>query len=120
MVNGKKTVHIGGKEYKVEQLGKTDRVNFSRTSEVIPMPNLIEIQKDSYEWFLGKGLKEVFEDVSGITDYSGNLVLSFLDYKLDREHPNYSIAECKERDVTYSAPLRVKASLYNRETVQNM
>ncbi len=116
MVNGKETVHIGGKDYKVEKLGNTRRVNFSRTDEVIPMPNLIEIQKDSYEWFLGKGLKEVFEDVSGITDYSGNLVLSFLDYNLDREHPNYSIAECKERDVTYSAPLRVKASLYNRET----
>ncbi len=98
------------------RLGNTERMSFSHTDEVIPMPNLIEIQKDSYEWFLNKGLKEVFEDVSGITDYSGNLVLSFLDYKLDREHPNYSIAECKERDVTYSAPLIVKASLFNRET----
>ncbi len=101
---------------KTVRLGNTERKSFSHTDTVIEMPNLIEIQTDSYEWFLEKGLKEVFEDVSGITDYSGHFVLSFLDYKLDREHPNYSIAECKERDVTYSAPLRVKASLYNTET----
>ena len=98
------------------RLGKTERMSFSHTQEVINMPNLIEIQKDSYEWFLTKGLQEVFEDVSGITDYSGNLVLSFVDYTLEKDNPNYTIAECKERDVTYAAPLKVKARLYNRET----
>ncbi len=98
------------------RLGKTTRMSFSHTDEVIPMPNLIEIQKDSYQWFLDKGLKEVFEDVSGITDYSGNLVLSFVDYHLNVDQPNYSIPECKERDVTYSAQLRVLTRLYNRET----
>ena len=98
------------------RLGKTERMSFSHTEEVIGMPNLIEIQKDSYDWFLNKGLQEVFEDVSGITDYSGNLVLSFVDYKLEKDNPNYTIAECKERDVTYAAPLKVKARLYNRET----
>ncbi len=98
------------------RLGKTERMSFSHTDEIIPMPNLIEIQKDSYKWFLEQGLKEVFEDVSGITDYSGNLVLSFVDYHLNVDKPNYSIAECKERDVTYSAQLRVLARLYNRET----
>ena len=79
------------------------------------MPNLIEIQKNSYNWFLNEGLKEVFKDVSGITDYTGNLVLDFLDYHLDSDKPNYSIAECKERDATYSAALRVKARLLNKE-----
>lgn len=98
------------------KLGKTERMSFSHTDEVIEMPNLIEIQKDSYKWFLDKGLKEVFEDVSGITDHSGNIVLSFDSYHLDVDHPNYSIAECKERDVTYAAPLRVHATLRNRTT----
>ncbi len=98
------------------KLGKTERMSFSKIDEVLKMPNLIEIQKDSYRWFLEKGLQEVFEDVSGITDYSGNLVLDFAEYTLDTLHPNYSIAECKERDATYAAPLRVKARLLNRET----
>ena len=98
------------------RLGKTERMSFSHIDEVLEMPNLIEIQKDSYKWFLEKGLQEVFEDVSGITDYSGNLVLDFVDYTLETDHPNYSIAECKERDVTYAAPLKVKARLFNRET----
>ena len=92
-------------------LGKTERMSFSHIDEVLEMPNLIEIQKDSYKWFLEKGLKEVFEDVSGITDFSGSIVLDFVDYKLDTTKPNYSIAECKERDATYSAPLKVTVQL---------
>ena len=98
------------------RLGKTERMSFSHTDEIIEMPNLIEIQKDSYQWFLDKGLKEVFEDVSGITDYSGNLVLSFIDYVIEKDKPKYSIAECKERDVTYAVPLKVTVRLFNRET----
>ena len=97
-------------------LGKTERVSFSKIDEVIGMPNLIEVQKKSYQWFLEEGLKEVFEDVSGITDYSGNLVLDFIDYTLDVDNPNYSVIECKERDATYSAALRVTARLLNKET----
>ncbi|MGN0564502.1 MAG: DNA-directed RNA polymerase subunit beta, partial [Candidatus Heritagella sp.] len=97
------------------QLGRTERMSFSRINEVLGMPNLIEIQKNSYAWFLNEGLKEVFNDVSGITDFTGNLVLDFVDYKLD-DKPNYSVEECKERDATYAAALRVKARLHNRET----
>ena len=98
------------------QLGKTERMSFAKIDEVIDMPNLIEVQKKSYQWFLDEGLKEVFRDVSGITDYTGNFVLDFLDYELDVDHPNYSVIECKERDATYSAPLRVQARLLNKET----
>ena len=98
------------------QLGKTVRMSFSKIDEVLKMPNLIEVQKNSYQWFLDEGLKEVFKDVSGITDYTGNLVLDFVDYKLDINHPNYSIDECKERDTTYAAALRVTARLLNRES----
>ena len=87
------------------QLGRTERMSFSRINEVLGMPNLIEIQKNSYKWFLDEGLKEVFRDVSGITDFTGNLVLDFVDYKLD-DKPNYSVEECKERDATYAAALR--------------
>ncbi|MEF9866126.1 MAG: DNA-directed RNA polymerase subunit beta, partial [Oscillospiraceae bacterium] len=97
------------------QLGKTERMSFSSIDEVIPMPNLIEVQKNSYQWFLKEGLKEVFRDISTIEDYTGNLVLDFIDYRLDSQ-PKYSIKECKERDVTYAAPLRVKARLLNKET----
>ncbi|MEG0180146.1 MAG: DNA-directed RNA polymerase subunit beta, partial [Oscillospiraceae bacterium] len=97
------------------QLGKTERMSFSRIDEVIEMPNLIEVQKNSYQWFLKEGLKEVFRDISAIEDYTGNLVLDFVDYRLDSQ-PKYSIKECKERDVTYAAPLRVKARLLNKET----
>ncbi len=100
---------------KPTHLGKNVRMSFSRIDEVLDMPNLIEVQKNSYQWFLDEGLKEVFKDVSGITDYSGNLVLDFLDYHLD-DTPNYSVTECKERDATYAAPLRVTARLYNKET----
>lgn len=96
-------------------MGKNVRMSFSNNEEILKMPNLIEIQKNSYNWFLNEGLKEVFKDVSGITDYTGNLVLDFLDYHLDSDKPNYSIAECKERDATYSAALRVKARLLNKE-----
>ncbi|PWL73204.1 MAG: DNA-directed RNA polymerase subunit beta [Clostridiales bacterium] len=97
------------------KLGKNVRMSFSRINEVLEMPNLIEVQKNSYKWFLEKGLKEVFDDMSAITDYTGNLVLDFVDYHLDDE-PKYSVEECKERDVTYAAPLRVKARLLNKET----
>ena len=101
---------------KPTQLGKTTRMNFGKIDEVINMPNLIEIQKNSFEWFLKDGLKEVFRDVSGISDHSGNLVLDFVDYFLDVDHPKHSVIECKERDATYAAPLRVTARLINRET----
>ncbi|HIW54329.1 MAG TPA: DNA-directed RNA polymerase subunit beta, partial [Candidatus Ruthenibacterium merdigallinarum] len=97
------------------QLGKTERMSFSKIDEVIDMPNLIEIQKNSYQWFLDEGLKEVFHDISTIEDYTGNLVLEFVDYRLDSQ-PKYSIKECKERDATYAAPLRVRARLLNKET----
>ncbi|MDO4608093.1 MAG: DNA-directed RNA polymerase subunit beta [Clostridia bacterium] len=97
------------------QMGKNTRMTFSKINEVIDMPNLIEIQKDSYNWFITEGLKEVFKDMSDITDYSGNLVLSFIDYRID-EQPKYSVTECKSRDTTYAAPLRVTARLLNNET----
>ena len=97
------------------QLGKTTRMSFGKIDEVLKMPNLIEVQKNSYKWFLEEGLKEVFRDVSAITDYNGNLVLNFVDYRID-DNPKYTVAECKERDVTYAAPLRVKATLWNKET----
>ena len=97
------------------QLGKTTRMSFSKINEVLEMPNLIEIQKNSYKWFLEEGIKEVFNDISSITDSNGKLVLSFVDYRID-ETPKYTIGECKERDVTYAAPLRVKAHLRNEET----
>ncbi|NLS85120.1 MAG: DNA-directed RNA polymerase subunit beta [Ruminococcaceae bacterium] len=97
------------------QYGKTERMSFSKIEEVIDMPNLIEVQKNSYRWFLDEGLKEVFRDISTIEDYTGNLVLDFIDYRLDAE-PKYSIKECKERDTTYAAPLRVTARLLNKET----
>ena len=97
------------------QLGRTERMSFSKIDEVIDMPNLIEVQKNSYQWFLDKGLKEVFRDISTIEDYTGNLVLDFIDYRLDSQ-PKYSIKECKERDATYAAPLRVTARLLNKET----
>ena len=97
-------------------LGETVRMSFSRIDEVLEMPNLIEVQKDSYQWFLDEGLKEVFKDVSGITDYTGNLVLDFVDYKLDVDTPNYTVEECKERDTTYAAALRVTARLLNKES----
>ena len=94
--------------------GDTTRISYSKINDVLEMPNLIEVQKNSYQWFLDEGLKEVFEDISPITDFSGNLILEFIDFSLDSE-PKYSIEECRERDATYAASLRVKARLYNRE-----
>ena len=94
--------------------GDQVRISYSRINEVLEMPNLIEVQKDSYHWFLDEGLSEVFDDISPITDFSGNLVLEFTDFSLDSE-PKYSIEECKERDATYAASLKVKARLYNKE-----
>ena len=95
--------------------GKTLRKNFARHEEVMPMPNLLEIQKTSYQWFLDTGLREVFADVGAITDYQGNLELTFIDYKMD-EAPKYDVEECKARDATYAAPLKVRVRLRNRET----
>ena len=100
---------------KPKQLGKNIRMSFGKINEVLEMPNLIEVQKNSYKWFREEGLKEVFRDVAAITDYNGNLVLNFVDYKID-DTPKYSITECKERDVTFAAPLRVTATLWNKET----
>ena len=97
------------------QLGKNTRMTFSKINEVIDMPNLIEIQKDSYNWFVTEGLMEVFKDMPAITDHSGNLELTFIDYRID-EQPKYSVTECKSRDTTYAAPLRVTARLTNHET----
>ena len=97
------------------RLGNNERMSFSQINEVIDMPNLIEVQKDSYKWFLEEGLKEVFRDMSSITDYTGNLVLDFIDYRLD-DTPKYTVKECKERDATYAAPMRVVARLYNKST----
>ena len=98
-----------------KQCGKNVRMNFGTINEVLEMPNLIEVQKNSYNWFREKGLKEVFRDVSSITDYNGNWVLDFVDYRIDAT-PKYTIAECKERDVTYAAPLRVTTRLRNNAT----
>ena len=98
------------------QAGKGLRMSYSRQKEVLQMPNLIEVQKDSYQWFLDEGLKEVFADISPIADYSGHLSLEFVDFTLCRDDVKYSIPECKERDATYAAPLKVKVRLYNKET----
>ncbi len=97
------------------EYGKKKRKSYSRINEVLEMPNLIEVQKESYRWFLESGLNEVFEDISPITDFSGNLILELLDFFLDKDNPKYSIEECKERDATYAAPLKVKARLINKE-----
>ena len=97
------------------KLGRNTRMSFSKINEIMQMPNLIEVQKNSYRWFLEEGLKEVFRDVADITDYSGNLVLSFVGYRMD-DTPKYTVKECKERDTTYAAPLRVTARLLNKET----
>ena len=96
--------------------GKSSRMSYSRQKEVLQMPNLIEVQKDSYKWFLDEGLKEVFEDISPISDYSGTLSLEFVDFTLCENDVKYSIEECKERDATYAAPLKVRVRLYNKET----
>ena len=97
------------------KLGRNTRMSFSKINEVMQMPNLIEVQKNSYRWFLETGLKEVFRDIDAITDYTGNLELTFVDYRMD-DKPKYTVKECKERDATYAAPLRVTARLFNKET----
>ncbi len=97
------------------KLGRNTRMSFSKINEVMQMPNLIEVQKNSYKWFLETGLKEVFRDIDAITDYTGNLELTFVDYRMD-DKPKYTVKECKERDATYAAPLRVTARLFNKET----
>ncbi len=95
--------------------GKTLRKSFARYEEILDMPNLLEVQKESYQWFLDTGLREVFKDVDSITDYAGNLELSFIDYSMD-EKPKYDVEECKARDATYAAPIKVKVRLRNKET----
>ncbi len=97
------------------EFGRRTRMSYSKINEVAEMPNLIEIQRESYDWFINEGLKEVFEDISPIKDYAGNLVLEFIDYSLN-DPPKYEQEECKERDVTYAAPLKVKVRLVNKET----
>ena len=96
--------------------GRSSRMSYSRQKEVLQMPNLIEVQKDSYQWFLDEGLKEVFEDISPIADYSGHLSLEFVDFTLCEDDVKYTIEECKERDATYAAPLKVRVRLHNKET----
>ena len=95
--------------------GKSSRMSYSRQKEVLEMPNLIEVQKNSYEWFLSEGLREVFDDISPIADYSGHFSLEFVDFRLCEDEVKYTIDECKERDATYAAPLKVKVRLYNKE-----
>ena len=95
--------------------GKTERKSYAKYQEILQMPNLLKIQKDSYNWFLNEGLREVFHDVAAITDYTGNLELSFLDYSLD-EKPKYTVEECKERDATYAKPIKVRVRLHNKQT----
>ena len=97
-------------------MGKKKRMSFSRINEVLDMPDLIEVQKNSYQRFVEEDLKEVLDDISPITDYSEKLVLEFVDYSIDFDHPKYSVEECKERDVNYCAPLRVTVRLINKET----
>ncbi|MCD6436573.1 MAG: DNA-directed RNA polymerase subunit beta, partial [Clostridiales bacterium] len=97
------------------QLGRTERMSFSKIEQLIQLPNLIEIQKKSYEWFLKEGLAEAFNDISPIEGYTGSLVLEFIGYEMEKE-PKYDIEECKERDVTYSVPLKVKVRFINRES----
>lgn len=100
-------------------LGNQVRMSYGTTDEILEIPNLIEIQQNSYQWFLGEGLREVFQDISPITDFNGNLVLEFVDFSLDSE-PKYSIEECKERDATYATALKVKIRLHNRESGETM
>ncbi|MBQ3226819.1 MAG: DNA-directed RNA polymerase subunit beta, partial [Clostridia bacterium] len=97
------------------QLGKNVRMSYARIDEVLDMPNLIEVQKNSYNWFLEEGLKEVFRDISPITDYTGNLILEFIDYRLE-DKVKYSVEECKERDTNYASPLKARVRLINKET----
>ena len=96
-------------------LGKTMRKSFAKHDKILAIPNMLKIQKDSYNWFLDEGLREVFRDVDTITDYTGNLELSFLDYSMN-EPPKYTVEECKERDATFAKPIKVRVRLHNKET----
>ena len=98
------------------KVGKNERMSFGKITEVLDMPNLIEIQKNSYQWFLDEGLREVFRDTDAITDYNGNLELKFLDYRID-DTPKYTVAECKERDTTYSYDRRQAAEFRQQHSV---
>ena len=98
-----------------QKFGNRIRMTYAREKEVLGMPNLLDVQKDSYKWFIDEGLREVFEDINPITDFSGNLSLEFIDFNLTGD-PKYTIGEAKERDATYSAPLKVKVRLTNEET----
>ena len=100
---------------KDEMFGKTKRKSYAKYKEILEMPNMLRIQKDSYQWFLDEGLREVFRDVGTITDFSGKLELSFLDYSMD-DPPKYTIEQCKERDATYARPIKVRVRLRNTET----
>ena len=100
---------------KPQVFGKTERMSYAKYQEILEMPNMLRIQKDSYEWFLDEGLREVFKDVGVITDFSGKLELSFLDYSME-DKPKYTIEECKERDATYARPIKVRVRLRNTET----
>ena len=101
---------------KEQRLGLNTRKSFARSQFDYPLPNLVEIQTKSYKWFLEEGLREVLQDVSPITDFSGNLVIEFIEYSLDTTKPKYPVEECKERDVNYAAPLKVKVRLTNKQT----
>ena len=98
------------------QNGKRTRMSFGKVKDSTEMPNLIEVQLDSYQWFLDEGLYEVFDDINPISNFTGNLVLEFVDYKLDMDSIKYSVEECKERDATYAAPLKVSVRLQNKDT----
>ena len=95
------------------KLGNNVRMSFAKIDEVLDMPNLIEVQKNSYQWFLEEGLRDVFDETAAITDYNGNLVLDFIGYRLE-ETPKYTVEECKERDATYATPLYVRVRLLNK------
>ena len=97
--------------------GKSMRMSYQRQEEVLEMPNLIEVQRDSYKWFLDEGLKEVFDDISPIADYAGKLSLEFIDFTFDEKDAKYNIEQCKERDATYAAPLKVRVRLINKDVI---
>ena len=100
------------------QVGKRTRMSFGKVPDATEIPNLIEVQLNSYKWFLDEGLQEVFDDINPLTNFTGNLVLEFVDYKLDMENIKYEVEECKERDATYAAPLKVFVRLQNTETLE--
>ena len=111
----RKAVMIHMAMVKDQMFGKTMRKSYAKYQEILEMPNMLKIQKDSYQWFLDEGLREVFKDVGVITDFSGKLELSFLDYSMN-DKPKYTIEECKERDATYAKPIKVRVRLRNTET----